>query len=168
MGSLILVVEEQLSILGLTAIGVGTAEEGLASWREGGVGLIFTDLRLPRMSGVEMAAQVRTEEVGRSRIEIVGLSALGRDAEPDAGSPHLDRFLTKPVSLRMLERELDRLQIRAASELSDTTLSAPVLGSEPDLPLRPQYLQKIVGDDELVIRGFVLEFKRTQSGARDR
>lgn len=70
--------------------------------------LVFMDIDMPRLDGIEACRQVRASERG-TRAMIVMLTAAGMDARAAALEAGADDFLTKPFSPLELLRLVDGL-----------------------------------------------------------
>lgn len=77
-------------------------EEGVAAFKEHGPDLIFMDIVMPKLSGIEATKQIRLES---SDVPIVGLSTLDQgdviDRIIDAGA---NSFVRKPFSIADLDK----------------------------------------------------------------
>jgi CheY-like chemotaxis protein len=81
----------------------GDGVEAVAAARSLGPAIVFLDIDMPRMNGIEACRRLRELEGGDTPT-IVMLTAAGPDAEPDARAAGADLFLTKPFSpLDLLE-----------------------------------------------------------------
>jgi CheY-like chemotaxis protein len=83
----------------------GDGLEAVAAARETEPAIVFLDIDMPRMNGIEACRELRALDGGRARPTIVMLTAAGPDAEPEARAAGADLFLTKPFS------PLDLLQL---------------------------------------------------------
>ena len=103
--------------------GVRTAsdgEEALAEMQNWAPDLIITDLRMPRMDGLELARRVRKE----NRTPIIVLSVKGDEAiKVEALDAGADDYVTKPFSTNELLARVRAALRRSVSEESD----APVI-----------------------------------------
>ena len=84
-------------------------EEAVQTARREGPRLVFLDIDMPRMDGIEACRQMRAEPVMEGA-KIVMLTASSEDsARERAAQAGADRFLTKPFSPLDLLRLVDEL-----------------------------------------------------------
>lgn len=70
---------------------------------------ILTDINMPQLSGIEVAAQVRNEEKTRKRIPIIALTAdVSSEMREECLSAGIDEIMTKPVDKEQLKILLDQ------------------------------------------------------------
>ncbi len=101
---------------------VSSGEDAIAALEQSDYDILFTDIHMPGMDGVEATRRIRSAELltGRAPIPIVALTAdvldAGRQACQDAG---MDGFLSKPISPAELHRMIASLvpaPVREAAE----------------------------------------------------
>ncbi|MBV9624991.1 MAG: response regulator transcription factor [Acidobacteria bacterium] len=114
------VLKTTLSSQGYGVRSAADGEQALYEMRGWAPDLIITDLRMPKMDGLELCRRVRTD----SRIPIIILSVKGEEAVKvealDAGA---DDYITKPFSVNeLLARVRAALRRAAASEGPDAPL----------------------------------------------
>ncbi|MGE5620270.1 MAG: response regulator [Sphingomonadaceae bacterium] len=85
---------ERLSLDGFDPMVATTAREGLSLFRQRGCDVAFVDLKLPDMSGVTVAAELRKRSAGLKVILITGFATTVDDSEP--GWTQFDGVLPKP------------------------------------------------------------------------
>jgi len=91
---------------------VTTGEAAVAAIKSGRFDLMFTDIHMPGMDGIETARAIRAHEAENetARTPIVALTAdvleTGRRACQDAG---MDDFLTKPIDPSELDKMIQSL-----------------------------------------------------------
>lgn len=92
-------------------------EEALAEMKTWSPDLIITDLRMPRMDGLELCRRVRSE----SRIPIIVLSVKGEEGiKVEALDAGADDYITKPFSIKeLLARVRAALRRLSSSEESE-------------------------------------------------
>jgi CheY-like chemotaxis protein len=84
-------------------------EEAVQTARREGPRLVFLDIDMPRMDGIEACRRMRAEPVMEGA-KIVMLTASSEDSARDrAAQAGADRFLTKPFSPLDLLRLVDEL-----------------------------------------------------------
>ncbi|AVD84108.1 hybrid sensor histidine kinase/response regulator [Pseudomonas sp. SWI6] len=111
----LLLMEQQLSYLGLSQSSANNGPEGLEKWREGNFDALVLDCNMPHMNGYQLATAVRAEEQrsGRARCVILGYTA---NAQPEVTQKCLnagmDDCLLKPISLGTLSKYLADIKPR--------------------------------------------------------
>jgi CheY-like chemotaxis protein len=99
-----------LEELGYDAIGVSTAEDALALLEKEPYAMLVTDVTLPRMSGIELVALVRSRY---PRMPVIVASGYGRSSALDGYDV---RYLKKPYQLIDLQQVIAQgLQQKAAA-----------------------------------------------------
>lgn len=105
------VLKTTLSSQGYGVRTAGDGEAALLEMRSWSPDLLITDLRMPKMDGVELCRRVRTE----SRIPIIVLSVKGEEAiKVEALDAGADDYITKPFSINELLARV-RAALRRAS-----------------------------------------------------
>jgi signal transduction histidine kinase len=99
----ILVVEDEPALLEIARLSLthcgyrvhvaSDAEEAWRHWRDHTVDLLFTDVRMPGISGVELATRCRTE---RSDLPILFASGYAEEEVLQGAPTHRTKFLAKP------------------------------------------------------------------------
>ncbi|WP_323844751.1 response regulator [Microbulbifer magnicolonia] len=108
-----LLVSELLRAQGIDATIAASGEEALTLWRQAGeqgqgFDLIFMDIQMPGMNGIEATRRIREQEQGR-RIPIIALTAhAGAEEKARLLSAGLDDYLSKPVSQAQLSHMIRR------------------------------------------------------------
>ena len=83
----------------------GDGLEAIAAARATEPAIVFLDIDMPRMNGIEACRELRALDGELADMTIVMLTAAGPDAEAEARTAGADLFLTKPFS------PLDLLQL---------------------------------------------------------
>jgi CheY-like chemotaxis protein len=83
----------------------GDGVEAVAAARDKQPAIVFLDIDMPRMNGIEACRELRALDGHGDGPTIVMLTAAGPDVEPEARAAGADLFLTKPFS------PLDLLQL---------------------------------------------------------
>jgi CheY-like chemotaxis protein len=83
----------------------GDGVEAIAAAREKEPVIVFLDIDMPRMNGIDACRELRAIDGGAAAMRIVMLTAAGPDAEAEAHAAGADLFLSKPFS------PLDLLQL---------------------------------------------------------
>jgi CheY-like chemotaxis protein len=107
-----ILIRELLNRRGHQVTEVVSGQEAIAALELADYDILFTDVHMPGMDGIEATRRIRAAEalVGRTPTPIVALTAdvldAGRQACQDAG---MDGFLSKPISPAELDNVIARL-----------------------------------------------------------
>jgi CheY-like chemotaxis protein len=78
--------------------------EALEQWRQGDFDLIFMDVQMPEMTGLQATMQIRREELAGAHVPIVAMTASAMSDERDRClAAGMDDFISKPVSYKVIE-----------------------------------------------------------------
>ena len=78
--------------------------EAVEQWRQGNFDLIFMDVQMPEMTGMQASVQIRQEETAGAHIPIVAMTASAMSEERDRClAAGMDGFISKPVSYHVIE-----------------------------------------------------------------
>ncbi len=102
------VLVEMLEVFDVDAITVQDGETALRSINEEPINLVITDLRMPKMSGVELLKSIKVQNPDLPVIVISGYSLSAADNH--TVSEIADGFLSKPFKMEDIRALLDRLQ----------------------------------------------------------
>jgi signal transduction histidine kinase/CheY-like chemotaxis protein len=79
--------------------------EAVEQWRQSDFDLIFMDVQMPEMSGLEATMQIRREEAIGVHVPIVAMTASAMSEERDRClAAGMDDFISKPVSYKVIEQ----------------------------------------------------------------
>jgi signal transduction histidine kinase/CheY-like chemotaxis protein len=79
--------------------------EALQQWRHGDFDLIFMDVQMPEMNGLQATTQIRREETIGVHVPIVAMTASAMSEERDRClAAGMDDFISKPVSFKVIEQ----------------------------------------------------------------
>jgi signal transduction histidine kinase/CheY-like chemotaxis protein len=79
--------------------------EALEQWRNGDFDLIFMDVQMPEMNGLQATTQIRREEAIGAHVQIVAMTASAMTEERDRClAAGMDDFISKPVSYKAIEQ----------------------------------------------------------------
>ena len=144
-----------LNELGCSVVLACNGLEAIAAVQRERFDLVFMDLQMPEMGGLEATVEIRRREKPETaRVPIVGLTAHAMKADLDRClQVGMDAWLTKPVSGQRLAEVLDRV----ARSASPTTVPAGGVNAPVDVPCDAQpYLghgsQTIVNTADLLGR----------------
>jgi signal transduction histidine kinase/CheY-like chemotaxis protein len=79
--------------------------EALEQWRQSEFDLIFMDVQMPEMTGLQATIQIRREEAKGAHVPIVAMTASAMSEERDRClAAGMDDFISKPVSYKVIEQ----------------------------------------------------------------
>src|SRR5258708_24757077 len=135
----------QLARVGYAADLAADGGRALDLFSAASYGLVITDVHMPKMDGLELAAAIRELERNgdRRRVPIVALTAnvLGGEAERCLAAG-MDDYLGKPVALAQLQEALARWLIRAMRAEPTPARPPPVAAAKI---LNLERMQEIIG-----------------------
>jgi DNA-binding NtrC family response regulator len=101
------VLVEMLDVFNVDAITVQDGETALRSILEEPIGLVITDLRMPRMTGVELLKSIKAQS---PELPVVVISGYHLTAEDDRVVREIaDGFLAKPFKMEDVRVLLERV-----------------------------------------------------------
>jgi len=95
----------------------GNGREGVEAWKKGRFDLVFMDVQMPEMDGMEATARIRAEEKlsGGHQI-VVGLTAHSMKGDRERClEGGMDDYLTKPIMNPDLDAVLNRWPVRVSA-----------------------------------------------------
>ncbi|WP_149867834.1 ATP-binding protein [Cellvibrio sp. PSBB023] len=102
------IIQTMLTAMGVQVTCVGSGPEAIAAVQKQGFALIFMDIQLPGMDGVEAAARIRTLAAG-TFIPIVAVTANALPGDREAYlAAGMDDYLAKPIEPAQLQSVLLR------------------------------------------------------------
>jgi CheY-like chemotaxis protein len=107
-----------LSRKGYAVITAANGDEALAKMQAERYDLVFTDLRMPGMDGLEVAEQVKARQPWTPVVIVTGYGS--KPSEERARALGVSEFLNKPLSPEMIEDS-------AAKALAATPVAAPAV-----------------------------------------
>ena len=99
--------QEMLEVFDYESVRASDGEEALAKVNEGNISLIITDMRMPKMSGLELIQKVKEQHPKLPIVLISGYTVGIMENEPSEIKP--DGFLGKPLSMSEVEKMLNTL-----------------------------------------------------------
>lgn len=162
------VVARQLALLGYTHVVGEDGVEALELWQKHRIGLVLTDCHMPHMDGYELSAAIRSEERGTgSRVPIIAVTANALKGEAErCRASGMDDYLTKPVALRDFKKLLQKWMPASTGaahveegNMENSSADNRVMElSAGAVPVEPDVLRNIVGDDPAIIASFLKKF----------
>jgi CheY-like chemotaxis protein len=90
-----------LSNKGYVVITAGNAQDALTKLQEGGYDVVFTDIRMPGMDGLELAERVKATQPWTPVVIVTGYGTPANEERAKAAG--VSAFLRKPLSPEMIE-----------------------------------------------------------------
>lgn len=118
-----------LSGKGYAVITARDGAEALGKLRDEKYDVVFTDIRMPGMSGIEMAERIRATQPWLPVVIVTGYGTDENEARAEAAG--VSGFLRKPLSPEMIEGSAARALLGR-----DRTEAAPARAEAPVLPRR--------------------------------
>ena len=113
-----------LSQKGYVVITAQNAQEALSKMQEGEYDAVFTDIKMPGMSGIELAERVKAE---RPWMPVVIVTGYGTTAnEERAKAAGVSSFLHKPLSPEMIEGSMMKALLESAPAIAPQEVPSPV------------------------------------------
>ena len=129
-----------LSQKGYVVVTAGNAQEALNKVQEGEYDVVFTDIKMPGMSGIELAERLRVE---RPWTPVVIVTGYGSKANQDrAEAAGVSSFMQKPLSPEMIEGSLTKALLDAVPAVLPGLVEAAGSQSEATVEAESQ-LKKI-------------------------
>ena len=101
------VLVEMLEVFNVDAITAQDGETALRSLNEEPIGLVITDLRMPKMSGVDLLKSIKAQD---PEMPVVVISGYNLSCEDDRTVREIaDGFLSKPFKMEDIRALLTRL-----------------------------------------------------------
>ena len=152
------IIARQLAALGYACDLANDGREALAMLDKRRYALLLTDINMPEMDGLELAAAIRRRESGgSSRLPIVAATGT-LDAEEVArcGAFGMDACLAKPIDMEELRKALDQWIGGTAAAAVEAPQPEPAPAA--DDPLDPSFLRQTFGDDPGLIKEILGEY----------
>lgn len=105
---------------GYAVITVRSGEEALLKLKNERYDVVFTDIRMPGMSGIDVAEQVKKSQPWLPVVVITGYGTVDNEVRAEAAG--VSGFLRKPLSPEMIEASTDK-----ALQETDAVLAAPAV-----------------------------------------
>ncbi|MBF0203367.1 MAG: response regulator, partial [Desulfamplus sp.] len=125
-----LVIRTYLSKMGFNIIEAANGKEAVKKYTENDIDLIFMDIHMPIMNGLEATKKIREYETGKKRTPIIALTADAfKDDKDLCIAEGMDFHLAKPFTPEEIVRAIhllipDKLKSGAQNKLKSETQSA--------------------------------------------
>jgi DNA-binding NtrC family response regulator len=101
---------DMLEVFAVESVRATDGEDAMRKLAEEEIGLVISDMRMPKMSGTELLAAIKEKDPELPVVLISGYS-LG-DADDQAATKRADGFLMKPFRMNDIKDILERLYLR--------------------------------------------------------
>jgi CheY-like chemotaxis protein len=98
---------DMLEVFAVQSVRATDGEDALRKLSEESIGLVITDLRMPKMNGTELLAAIKDQTPDLPVVLISGYSLQSID--DTNATARADGFLTKPFKMNDIKGILDRL-----------------------------------------------------------
>ena len=121
---------KMLGKMGHTVTLAGTGREALRQWRKREFDLVFMDVQMPEMDGLEATMRIRQEEkASAGHVPIVAMTAYAMSGDKDRClNAGMDNYITKPVSYKALQQVIAATLILPAAGVQREMEAAKVTG----------------------------------------
>ena len=122
------VLEHMLRRLGHRVDMASTGQEAIDMAAKSRYDLIFMDMMMPVVDGLEAARQIRAAESGKRRTPMVAVTAnVQREDEQACANAGMDAFLTKPFTLDQVRHAIDRFSAHRFNNADEGGLNSSIL-----------------------------------------
>ena len=118
-----------LSGKGYAVITAGSGQEALNKLEMEDYDVVFTDIKMPGMSGLEMAEQVKARRPWMPVVIVTGYGSPDNEARADAAG--VSGFLRKPLSPEMIEGSAQKAFSEKDATAQNASAAAPMTLHEP-------------------------------------
>lgn len=101
---------DMLEVFAVDSVRATDGEDALRKLEKENIGLVITDMRMPKMSGTELVAAVKDKNPKMPVVLISGYNLTEADSSGPAG--RADGFLMKPFRMNDIKDILDRFFLR--------------------------------------------------------
>ena len=121
---------KMLGKMGHTVTLAGTGVEALRQWHNREFDLVFMDVQMPEMDGLEATMRIRQEEkAAAGHVPIVAMTAYAMSGDKDRClNAGMDNYITKPVSYKALQQVIAATLILPAAGVQREMEAANVAG----------------------------------------
>jgi signal transduction histidine kinase/CheY-like chemotaxis protein/HPt (histidine-containing phosphotransfer) domain-containing protein len=156
------VIRRQLDALGYSAEIAEDGQHALEMLERTAYDLLFADMHMPRLDGLELAREIRRRERDGRRqgyLPIVALTASAVRGEAErCRSAGMDAYLSKPAALDDLRRSLEKWL--PAGQAASAAVPVPPHAATADAPIDLSVLRKLIGDDDTALNEVLADFAR--------
>ena len=130
-----------LSNKGYVVITARNAQEALNKLQEAKYDVVFTDIKMPGMDGVELAERVKAKHPWTPVVIVTGYGTTANEERAKAAG--VSAFLRKPLSPEMIEGSAMNALLETAPIIVPQQEASPVEAVHPELVEKENNLKKI-------------------------
>jgi CheY-like chemotaxis protein len=130
-----------LSEKGYVVITAQNAQEALDKLQEGGYDVVFTDIKMPGMDGLELAERVKAKQPWTPVVIVTGYGTTANEERAKAAG--VSAFLHKPLSPEMIEGSTINALLQPAPIFAPQEEASPVENAHPDVVEKESKLKNI-------------------------
>lgn len=130
-----------LSQKGYAVITAENAQEALTKMQEGEYDVVFTDIKMPGMDGLELAERVKANRPWTPVVIVTGYGTTANEERAKAAG--VSSFLQKPLSPEMIEGSMAKALLETAPTATPREESSPVETAHPEQLAKEGKLKKV-------------------------
>jgi CheY-like chemotaxis protein len=130
-----------LSDKGYVVITAGNAQEALTKLQEAKYDVVFTDIKMPGMDGIELAERVKASHPWTPVVIVTGYGTTANEERAKAAG--VSAFLRKPLSPEMIEGSAASALLEPAPIIVPQEEARPVETAHPELVEKENNLKNI-------------------------
>ncbi len=131
-----------LSDKGYVVVTAQNAQEALTKLRDGKYDVVFTDIRMPGMDGLELAEQVKAKHPWTPVVIVTGYGTTANEERAKAAG--VSAFLHKPLSPETIEGSAAEALLAPAPAIAPQTEAVPVEAVRAEPAVQVSGLKKVV------------------------
>lgn len=129
-----------LSQQGYVVVTAHNGQEALDKLQDGDYDVVFTDIRMPGMDGLELAEQVKARKAWTPVVIVTGYGTQANEARAHAVG--VTAFLRKPLSPEMIEATAREAVAQPAPQIAPAAIARTIEGLRAEVAGQPNYLKE--------------------------
>lgn len=128
-----------LSQKGYVVVTAANAQEALSKVQEGEYDVVFTDIKMPGMNGIELAERLKIERPWTPVVIVTGFGSASNEERARAAG--VSSFLQKPLSPEMIEGSMKQALLESVPAVLPGLVEAAQVEPEPEK--KESHLKKV-------------------------